>query len=523
MSSRAWASAFPERVADGPDWRRGPLRLVAGADVGGEVIGGGRGRVVIVSNRLPLTVTATPEGRRVVPSSGGLATGLRGVHAPTDGAWVGWSGDVSDPGAAPDGSIERAFRQAGAFPVALSADEVAGFYDGYANEALWPLLHGRTDLVRASEADWERYCAVNERFARCAARQVRPGDQVWVHDYHLMLVPRLLRRYCPTARIGFFLHTPMPDAASLNLLPFRQRAALLDGVLGADLAGFHTAADVERFAAAVRETLGREPGAADRLGARRATATGAFPMGIDAAAFDARAREARVDAEVRRLRAAGGPLFVGVDRLDYTKGIPERLDAFARLLERSPELHGRARLFQLAVPAREEVPAYRALRARVEERVARVNARFGRAGWTPVEYLYGTVDPVGLAGLYRAADVMLVTPLRDGMNLVAKEFVASRVDDDGVLVLSERAGAAAQLHAALRCDPSDVEALAAAYGDALALSAGERRVRMRRLRATVLRHDVGRWAESFLHALGADAAAGRRETDGRAGAGPRSW
>jgi trehalose 6-phosphate synthase/phosphatase len=508
------------RVVDEVGERSGRLTLVhrtSDRDEEASRTGASRGRLLIVSNRLPMTVAGAGEGRRLVPSSGGLATGLRGVHAQSGGAWIGWSGEASDPAAPADAAIERAFRQAGALPVPLSADEVAGFYDGFANETLWPLLHGRTDLARSSDAAWERYCAVNERFARVVARQVRPGDRVWVHDYHLLLVPRFLRRFCPEARIGFFLHTPMADVAALARLPFRQRASLLDGVLGADLAGFHTAADAARFAAAVRDTLGRDPGDADRPGAPRGTAVGVFPMGIDAATFAARAGDPQVGAEVRRLRAAGGPLFVGVDRLDYTKGIPERLDAFARLLERFPELHGRARLVQLAVPSREHVPAYRALRAHVEARVARINARFGRAGWTPVEYAYGTADPAGLAALYRAADVMLVTPLRDGMNLVAKEFVASRVDEDGVLVLGEHAGAASQLRTAVRCDPSDVDGLTAAYADALALSRAERRVRMQRMRATVMRHDVAWWAASFLDALGGTPAAAPGTSDARRG------
>jgi trehalose 6-phosphate synthase/phosphatase len=354
---------------------------------------------------------------------------------------------------------------------------------------------------------------VNERFADAVARRVRPGDRVWVHDYHLMLVPRLVRARCPGARIGFFLHTPVPDAAALAAVP--QRAALLDGLLGADVVGFHTPAYADRFVDGVRSVLGRaaRDGAVD--GGGHPVHVGAFPMGIDAGAFAARASDPRVGAEVARLRAGGGPLLVGVDRLDYTKGIPQRLEAFARLLELRPELRGRARLLQVAVPSRESVPAYRALRAAVESLVASINARFGGDGWTPVEYLYGSVDAVRLSALHRAADVMLVTPLRDGMNLVAKEFVASRTDDDGVLVLSRHAGAAAELRAALLVDPADVEGLARSYDAALTMSAPERRVRMRRLRASVGAHDVFRWAGEFLDALGAEPVAAPGRAAGR--------
>jgi trehalose 6-phosphate synthase/phosphatase len=318
-----------------------------------------------------------------------------------------------------------------------------------------------------------------------------------------MLVPRLLRARHPRARIGFFLHTPFPGRDALAALPPAQRAALLDGLLGADLVGFHTADYVERFLDAARTVLGRRVHDAVVEGGSRGTRVGVFPMGIDAGAFAARAADARVVAAAARLREPGGSLLVGVDRLDYTKGIPERLEALERLLDGSPELRGRVRLFQLAVPSRERVPAYRTLRERVEALVARVNGRFARDGWTPVEYVYGSVDPLALAALYRAADVMLVTPLRDGMNLVAKEFVASRVDDGGVLVLGARAGAAAELRAALLVDPADAAGTARAYHAALTMTAAERRVRMRRLRAAVHGHDVFRWAARFLDALGA--------------------
>jgi trehalose 6-phosphate synthase/phosphatase len=438
-------------------------------------------RVVIVSNRLPATVQLDGDAVRLTPSSGGLATGLRGVHERSGGTWIGWSGlaDVSPRHAV---RVDTRLAELSAAAVPLSADEVAGFYARYSNATLWPVLHDRFDAPPAA-ADWDTYRAVNLRFAQVVGRHLRPDDVVWVHDYHLMLVPRLLRALHPRARIGFFLHTPFPSLDALRRLPRVQRAALLDGLAAADVVAFHTPEYASRFECAARVELGRTD--------VRVTSC---PMGIDVAAFESRAGDTRVAAEVARLRARGGPLLLGVDRLDYTKGIPERLEAFARLLDARPELRGHARLFQLAVPSREEVPAYQALRERVERVAARVNARFGTPTWQPIEYVYGSVDSVGLSALYRAADVMLVTPLRDGMNLVAKEFVASRTDDDGVLVLSERAGAAAELRAALLVDPHDVDGLARAYDAALSMSAAERRVRMRRLREAVRRHDVFAWA-----------------------------
>jgi trehalose 6-phosphate synthase/phosphatase len=458
------------------------------------------GRVLIVSNRLPLTVRARGEEIEVVPSSGGLATGLRGVHDRSRGVWIGWSGTTDACPPAARAAVRQSLADAGAVEVSLSDAEVAAFYARFANGVLWPLLHDRIDQPAEWE-DWRTYRAVNERFADVVARHLRPGDRVWVHDYHLMLVPRLLRDRCPGAHVGFFLHTPFPDPESLGALP--QRAALLDGLLGADVIGFHTPAYAARFGEAVERTLGlarRGDGFDD---GERHVQVRACPMSVDVASFQARASDPRAAAEVARLRGAGGPLLVGVDRLDYTKGIPERLAAFARLLERRPDLRGHARLVQLAVPSREEVPAYRALRADVERRVASINARFGTAAWTPVEYAYGSVDDVALSALYRAADVMVVTPLRDGMNLVAKEFVACREDENGVLILSELAGAAEELNEAVIVNPFDVEGIATEMQRALDMDVDERRRRMRALRHRVLGHDVGRWAETMVNAISA--------------------
>ena len=467
------------------------------------------GRLIIVANRLPMTLHVGADGARLAPSAGGLATGLGGVHWRRDSTWVGWSGAPSEESAGTAHTLEQQLRAHGAVDVPLTAAELDGFYRRYANGLLWPVLHGLPEAVMPGRWDWHTYQTVNARFAHAAALQVRSGDRVWIHDYHLLLVPKLLRAYHPTARIGFFLHTPFPGAASLGRLRPDHLDALLDGLLGADLIGFHTAADAARFAHAIGSHAQRTLAVSCALADRGAGAVGVFPMGIDAEAFAARAGMPRVPEEVGRLRRPGSPLFVGVDRLDYTKGIPERLAAFERLLERMPSLCGSARLFQLAVPSREDVPAYRALRTRVEALVHRINTRFRRPGWEPIEYLYGSVDSHRLAALYRAADVMLVTPLRDGMNLVAKEFVASRTDEDGVLVLSEHAGAASELRTALQVDPSDVRALVDVLAHALEMSPAERRVRMRRMRAVVMRHDVFRWSDAFLAGLDRAAPAAR--------------
>ena len=456
------------------------------------------GRVLIVSNRLPWTAELVGAEARLRRSSGGLATGLAGVHARSGGLWIGWSGVPSTGPAAAHRALDAELREARAVAVPLSEAELAGFYRGYSNEVLWPVLHGLAPL--GDPADWATYEAVNRRYADAVARHLQPGDRVWVHDYQLMLVPQLLRERRPDAHIGFFLHTPFPKPEALAALP--QREALLAGLLGADVVGFHTRDYLRSFTAAVQQLSTTTMRGDEVVVGDRTVSVFACPMGIDVASFEAHARSADVRAATMHIRrATAGPLFVGVDRLDYTKGIPQRLLAFERLLLARPELCGRARMVQLAVPSRADVAGYAALRAETEAIVARVNERFGRPGWMPIEFLYGGVDVSTLVALYRAADVMLVTPLCDGMNLVAKEFVASRIDEDGVLVLSEHAGAAVELRAALRVDPSDPDGLALAYEAALEMSPAERRVRMRRLRLSVQANSVFDWADRFLGAM----------------------
>jgi trehalose 6-phosphate synthase/phosphatase len=457
------------------------------------------GRTLIVSNRLPMT--ARIEGGEVLvqQSDGGLATGLRGVHEREGGLWIGWSGLTDKASLSAHRTVAYRLRDLGALPVPLSEEEVAGYYRGYSNGALWPVLHDclRQPLVAAR--DWELYRAVNERYADVVAPHLRPGDRVWIHDFHLMLLPRLIRDRCPGASIGFFLHTPFPPADSFATL--RQASTLLDGVLGANRIGFHTRNDGRHFRAAVQLVLGLPMAGDDAEVDASQPSVFSCPMGIDVPFFAAWARKPAVITEAARIRGdCEGPLFVGIDRLDYTKGIAERLRAFERLLELEPNLRGNTRLIQVAVPSREDAGGYAENRRMVETLVARINHRY--SGWSPVEYRYGRVDTATLVALYRAADIMLVTPLCDGMNLVAKEFVACRDDEDGVLVLSSRAGAAAELYPAVLTDPRNLNDLVRAYRVALEMSPVERRVRMRQLRLTVQRHDVFQWSKRCLEALG---------------------
>ena len=467
------------------------------------------GRLLIVSNRLPMTMRVQDGAVHVQRSSGGLATGLRGVHEETNGIWIGWPGLSVEQAGSLWPEMQRHLAAAGAAGIPLSQHELAGFYSRYSNGALWPVLHDRVDHPPPDDDAWALYRAVNERYADAVIERLRPGDRVWVHDYQLLLVPQLVRARCPHTRIGFFLHTPFPDPASFATLP--HAVDLLEGLLGADVVGFHTTTYARRFLHAVGEQLHRRVRGDDVLVGSRRVHVCAFPMGIDVASFDAYAGDPGVRATVQRLRAPRGiARLLGVDRLDYTKGITERLLAFERLLARSPEWRGRVQLSQLAVPSREDVTAYRSLRERVERVVKRINGTFARPGWTPVEYSYGSVDMPTLVALYRATDVMLVTPIRDGMNLVAKEFIASRSDCRGAIVLGERAGAAEELHSSLLVDPTDPDALVRAYRAALDMSCAEQRTRMRRLRRVVAGNDVFRWAAGFLGTLDARTSARRR-------------
>jgi trehalose 6-phosphate synthase/phosphatase len=461
-----------------------------------------RRRVIIVSMRLPVTVAVEHARPTVRPSVGGLATGLRSVYAEDDGVWIGWPGMVEELDAVGERALAEHLAALHTVPVYLTSHETTVFYEGIANGVLWPVFHDRLDQLPLRVHGWDVYEQVNARFADAVARHYRPGDLIWVHDYQLLRVPAILRELLPEARIGFFLHIPFPNPEIFFALPSREW--LVRGMLGADLIGFHTWRFRGHFTAAMRRLLRVEPEREEATYEGRRIQLGVFPMGIDAAGYAERGASPRVLAEVARLRSDRDVRYlVGVDRLDYSKGIERRLLAFERLLQTHPEWSTRARLVQIAVPSRAGVSAYRRLRERVDGLVGRINGAFGTPRWTPIHYMYRSVSDDLLVALYRAADVMVVTPVRDGMNLVAKEFAASRTDEDGVLVLSEFAGAAEELTDALLVNPYDVDGTAEAMHRALVMPRDERRARMQALRRVVQTNDVARWVERFIGALAA--------------------
>ena len=460
-------------------------------------------RLILVSNRLPVTVRVEHGEVAVTRSTGGLATGLRGPHEQSGGLWIGWPGDVSRMRDAQRKTLENELAKMRCSPVMLSAAEVSRYYDGFSNAVLWPLFHYLLDRIPAHSQEWEVYREVNEKFAEAVAKVWQPGDLVWVHDYQLVLVPRLLRARIAGATIGFFLHIPFPASEVFRILPWREQ--LLEGMLGADLVGFHTFTYRSHFSSAVLRILGI-PTQGDRIFADgREIRLGVFPIGVDANAFNKLAEDPEVQEEAAQIRtkAGGERLLVGIDRLDYTKGIPRRLLAFERLLEREPHYRSKVRLVQVAVPSRDKVPSYQEYRREVNELVGRINGAFSTVDWIPIHYVQRPLNEKQVVALYRAADVMLVTPLRDGMNLVAKEFVTSRTDEDGVLVLSEFAGAAAEMGEALQVNPYDIDAMAQAYDDALTMPEEQRRIRMRALRQRIASRDVHNWAQTFIDTLGA--------------------
>ena len=459
-------------------------------------------RLLIVSNRLPIAASLADDGTvRLSAASGGLATGLRPWHEGAGGLWIGWPGDTSRFSDEQYAQLQLDLAARNIVPVNLSEDHVNRYYHGFANRVLWPVFHYLIDRVPVDATGWDAYGQVNQAFADAVAAQYRPGDTIWVHDYQLMLLPALLRAQLPDARIGFFLHIPFPSSEVFRTLPWRRE--LLDGLLGADLVGFHTFAYLRHFVASLLHVEGVEADIDRVRVGQREVRVAVFPMGVDAPMLERQAQDPETRADAARIRdeAGGRRILLGVDRLDYTKGIPRRLQAIERLLTTAPELRDTIRYIQVAVPSRGEVDSYQRFRRQVEEAVGRINGTCGTVRSTPVHYVHQSVSMRELVALYLAADVMLVTPLRDGMNLVAKEFLASRVDEDGVLVLSEFAGAAAELAEATVVNPYDVEGVADAIRQALGMTPAERRARIVPMRRRVIDHDVHSWAADFLARL----------------------
>jgi trehalose 6-phosphate synthase len=471
---------------------------------------------IVVSNRLPIDRVLDAEGNASWQHSpGGLVTALEPVMREQDGAWVGWAGQ---PDYAPEPFDSDGIR---VVPVALSNAEIENYYEGFSNDTLWPLYHDVIAPPTYHREWWDSYVKVNQRFADAAAAVSDVGATVWVQDYQLQLVPRMLRTVRPDLTIGFFNHIPFPPYGIFSQLPWR--TGIVEGLLGADVIGFQRVADAANFATAVRRLKGfptkgtqiEVPLIDESIGVRahgpiapgkpfRTVVARHFPISIDARSFDELARSPEIQARAEQIRRdLGNPrtIILGVDRLDYTKGIGHRLKAFGELLSEERISVGDVTMVQVASPSRERVIPYMALRDEIELMVGRINGDFATIAHSPISYHHTSYPRDEMVALYLAADVMLVTALRDGMNLVAKEYVASRFDDDGVLVLSEFTGASDELKRALLVNPHDIEGLKRNIVKAVQMPRADRRVRMRALRKRVLENDVSKWSSAFLDVL----------------------
>ena len=458
--------------------------------------------MIVVSNRLPVDHDPDADGgwRR---SPGGLVAALEPVLQKTGGAWVGWPGTA--------GLEVEPFELDGMslVPVTLSAEDVELYYEGFSNDTIWPLYHDVISPPAYHREWWDAYVRVNERFAAAAASAAAPGATVWVQDYQLQLVPRLLRGLRPDVVIGYFHHIPFPAYGLFAQLPWRKQ--VLAGLVGADVIGFQRVQDAGNFTNAVRRQLGHETKSGsirvpESDGSFRTAVARSYPISIDAGLYDELARRPDVQARAKEIRESlGNPdtVLFGVDRLDYTKGIGHRLKAYGELLEDGRLDVEDVTLVQVASPSRERVAAYMQLRDEIELTVGRINGDHDTVGHTAIRYLHHSYPREEMVALYLASDVMLVTALRDGMNLVAKEYVASRVDGRGVLVLSEFTGAADELAQAVKVNPHDIEGLKQAIMTAIEMDPAEQARRMRALRRRVRDHDVADWSHRFLSDLAA--------------------
>lgn len=461
------------------------------------------GKLLLISNRLPVTVEKRRERLLFNQSAGGLVTGLSAFHKEQDSLWVGWSGiPVENLGVDEKTEIEKTLRNVyKCQPVDLSRDDIEDYYQGFCNKTIWPLFHNFTETAVYRESFFERYKKVNIAFCRQLKDFVGPEDFVWVHDYHLMLLPALLRREIPRASIGFFLHIPFPPPEIFSLLPWRRE--ILQGLLGADLLGFHTFDYVHGFLESVRRLIGLEYSFGRITTGERIIRADIFPMGIDVDRFYGASQNADVAKEIQKLKNKIGDrkIILSVDRLDYTKGIVNRLEAYDRFLEKNSAYREKVVFVLVAVPTRSRVSDYALLKKRVDESVGRINGKYGTIGWMPISYLYRFLAFPSLAALYALSDINIVTPLRDGMNLIAKEYVAAKSDGRGVLILSEQAGAAHELGEALIVNPNDREEIASAIVSALEMSDEERQQRMFVMQARLRRYDIQKWAYDFLDRL----------------------
>ena len=465
-------------------------------------------KTIITSNRLPLQVNIKDQKLKITSSVGGLATGMKSVHAEGDAIWIGWSGipnEELDPSMSLQ--VDEAIRKQKCISVPLSAEDVEQYYEGFSNKALWPLFHYFMEYSRFEQEEWEAYKRVNQKFADVILDHIEDGDTVWIHDYQLLLLPELIKNSKPNASIGFFLHIPFPSYEIFRTFPWCKQ--LLKGMLGADLIGFHTYDYERHFLSSVKRILRLDVNFNQISYQDRLVKVDSFPMGIDYEKFHQAALHQSMNVNkksdlLERLKAHQSKdrkLILSIDRMDYTKGIPNRIKAFEYFLEKYPKYKEKVRLVMLAVPSRSNVPQYQKLKRETDELVGRINGKFASVSWTPIWYFYRALPFKDLIDLYISSEVALITPIRDGMNLVAKEYVATRIQKDGVLILSEMAGAAKEMNEAILINPNSFEDFADSLEMALSMPKEEQTKRMSHLQKRLKRYNVEKWAQEFFKAL----------------------
>ncbi|MCD8741327.1 bifunctional alpha,alpha-trehalose-phosphate synthase (UDP-forming)/trehalose-phosphatase [Mucilaginibacter roseus] len=458
-------------------------------------------KTIIVSNRLPVKIYEDDGGFNIVTSEGGLATGLGSVYRSGDNVWLGWPGiEVTDE--AQQEQVKQKLAEKSLVPVFLSADEISGYYEGFSNEILWPIFHYYASTYsNYKQSNWEYYSAVNKKFMAAVMQIAEPGDTIWIHDYQLLLLPGLIRAEQPDVSIGFFLHIPFPSFEMFRLIPWRNE--LIEGMLGADLVGFHTFDDASHFITAATRLLPYNSTSNVITVDDRPVVVESFPMGIDDEKYAALTTTDRVKQEAEHLKETfkDKKLILCIDRLDYSKGILQRLQAFEMLLEAHPEYREKVVLHMIVVPSRDNVPQYKELKENIDRKVGDINARHRTIEWSPINYFYRAFPIETLSALYHTADICLVTPMRDGMNLVSKEYVASRTQETGVLILSEMAGASKELIDAIIVNPSNINSMAKAMVKALSMPVFEQRRRMKLMRQVVSKFNIKHWVRIFMERI----------------------
>jgi trehalose 6-phosphate synthase/phosphatase len=457
-------------------------------------------KTIIVSNRLPISLRIKKGQYESKPSAGGLATGLASIYTTGENIWIGWPGTVVD-NADQRAEIVKDLHEHKMVPVFLSQKDVEEFYEGFSNETLWPAFHYFTQYMVYNPEHWDAYYRVNEMFCDAIVKNANPDDTIWVHDYQLMLLPKMLREVLPDATIGFFQHIPFPSYEIIRMIPWRN--AILEGVCGADLIGFHTYDDMRHFLSAVSRISGLSSESGYIQAENRIINVDSFPMGIDYKKFEKQAKSKKNQRLVKEYRTLLGDqkLILTIDRLDYSKGIPQRLQAFNQLLNDHKDLHGKVSLIMIVVPSRDMVQSYKELKEEIDLLVGGINSKYSTLNWKPVQYFYRGFPFHELSAFYSMSDIALVTPLRDGMNLVCKEFVASKVDQRGVLILSEMAGASKELLEAILVNPNDRQAVVDAIYEALTMPIEEQEARMSAMQSSLRKYDVFQWVDVFMDRL----------------------